>query len=116
LNKALIAAVALADVQERSRRDGYLAQPMNPDEFTNFIAAENAKWKTVIEHAGRKRTLTSTQLAKRPAAMSTRASFRFGKSANHCKRRHALNASRLSLNSLGAVAWARRDQLNWAEP
>jgi tripartite-type tricarboxylate transporter receptor subunit TctC len=52
LNKALIAAVALADVQERSRRDGYLAQPMNPDEFTNFIAAENAKWKTVIEHAG----------------------------------------------------------------
>jgi hypothetical protein len=25
---------------------------MNPGEFTNFIAAENAKWKTVIEHAG----------------------------------------------------------------
>ena len=52
LNKAVIAAVALPDVQERFRRDGFLARPMNPEEFTNFIAAENAKWKTVIEHAG----------------------------------------------------------------
>jgi tripartite-type tricarboxylate transporter receptor subunit TctC len=52
LNKAVIAAVALPDVQERFQRDGFLAQPMNPGGFTNFIAAENAKWKTVIEHAG----------------------------------------------------------------
>jgi tripartite-type tricarboxylate transporter receptor subunit TctC len=52
LNKAVVAAVALPDVQERFRRDGFLSQPMNPQEFTNFIAAENAKWKTVIEHAG----------------------------------------------------------------
>jgi tripartite-type tricarboxylate transporter receptor subunit TctC len=52
LNKAVVAAVALPDVQERFRRDGFLAQPMNSGEFTNFIAAENAKWKTVIEHAG----------------------------------------------------------------
>jgi hypothetical protein len=36
LNKAVIAAVALPDVQERFRRDGFLAQPMNPEEFTNF--------------------------------------------------------------------------------
>jgi len=52
LNKAVVAAVALPDVQERFRRDGFLAQPMNPQQFTDFIAAENAKWKTVIEHAG----------------------------------------------------------------
>src|SRR5215472_274679 len=52
LNKAVIAAVALPDVQERFRRDGYLSQRMNPEEFTSFIAAENAKWKIVIEQAG----------------------------------------------------------------
>jgi tripartite-type tricarboxylate transporter receptor subunit TctC len=52
LNKAVVAAVALPDVQERFRRDGFLAQPMNPGEFTDFVAAENAKWKTVIEQAG----------------------------------------------------------------
>ena len=52
LNKAVVAAVALPDVQERFRRDGFLAQPMNPEDFKTFVAAENAKWKTVIEHAG----------------------------------------------------------------
>jgi hypothetical protein len=25
---------------------------MNPVEFTNFVAAENAKWEPVIERAG----------------------------------------------------------------
>jgi tripartite-type tricarboxylate transporter receptor subunit TctC len=52
LNKAIVAAIALPDVHERFRRDGFLAQPMNPKEFTNFVAAENAKWEPVIEHAG----------------------------------------------------------------
>jgi tripartite-type tricarboxylate transporter receptor subunit TctC len=51
LNKAVLAA-ALPDVQERFRRDGFLAQPMNPKEFTNFIAAENAKWKTGSDPGG----------------------------------------------------------------
>jgi tripartite-type tricarboxylate transporter receptor subunit TctC len=52
LNKAIVAAIALPDVHERFRRDGFLAQPVNPKEFTNFVAAENAKWEPVIEHAG----------------------------------------------------------------
>lgn len=52
LNKAVVAAVALPDVQERFRHDGFLAQPMTAQEFTDFVAAENAKWKTVIEKAG----------------------------------------------------------------
>jgi tripartite-type tricarboxylate transporter receptor subunit TctC len=52
LNKAVVAAVALPDVQERFRRDGFLAQSMSAEEFTNFVAAENAKWKAIIERAG----------------------------------------------------------------
>jgi tripartite-type tricarboxylate transporter receptor subunit TctC len=52
LNKAVVTAVALPDVQERFRHDGFLSQPMTAQEFTNFVAAENAKWKIVIEKAG----------------------------------------------------------------
>jgi tripartite-type tricarboxylate transporter receptor subunit TctC len=52
LNKAVVAAVAMLDVQERFRRDGFLTRAMNSEEFSNFVAAENAKWKTVIERAG----------------------------------------------------------------
>jgi tripartite-type tricarboxylate transporter receptor subunit TctC len=52
LNRAVVAAVAQPDVQERFRHDGFLAQPMTAPEFTTFVATENAKWKTVIEHAG----------------------------------------------------------------
>lgn len=52
LNREVAAAVATADVQSRFRRDGFIAQPMTPAEFTNFVAAENAKWKPLIESAG----------------------------------------------------------------
>jgi tripartite-type tricarboxylate transporter receptor subunit TctC len=52
LNKATVAAVALPDVQKLFRQDGFLAQPMTTQEFTNFVASENAKWKAVIESAG----------------------------------------------------------------
>jgi tripartite-type tricarboxylate transporter receptor subunit TctC len=52
LNRAVVAAVALPDVQERFRQNGFLAQPMTAREFTDFVAAENAKWRSVIEHAG----------------------------------------------------------------
>jgi tripartite-type tricarboxylate transporter receptor subunit TctC len=52
LNRAVVAAVAQPDVQERFRHDGFLAQPMTAQEFTNFVASENAKWQAVIEHAG----------------------------------------------------------------
>jgi tripartite-type tricarboxylate transporter receptor subunit TctC len=52
LNAAVVAAVALSDIQERFRRDGFLAQPMSPEELTNFVASENAKWKAVIARAG----------------------------------------------------------------
>jgi tripartite-type tricarboxylate transporter receptor subunit TctC len=52
LNRAVVAAVAQPDVQERFRHDGFLAQPMTTQEFTTFVASENTKWKAVIEHAG----------------------------------------------------------------
>jgi tripartite-type tricarboxylate transporter receptor subunit TctC len=52
LNREVIEAVATADVQARFRRDGFIAQPMSPAQFTAFVAAENAKWKLLIEKAG----------------------------------------------------------------
>lgn len=52
LNKAVVAAVALPDVQKLFRQDGFLAQPMTAQQFATFVAAENAKWKAVIERAG----------------------------------------------------------------
>jgi tripartite-type tricarboxylate transporter receptor subunit TctC len=52
LNKSVAAAVALPDVQAHFRRDGFIAQPMTPAEFTRFVATENEKWKSVIEYAG----------------------------------------------------------------
>jgi tripartite-type tricarboxylate transporter receptor subunit TctC len=52
LNKAVVAAVALPDVQKLFRQDGFLAQPMTAQEFTSFVASENAKWKAVIQRAG----------------------------------------------------------------
>jgi len=52
LNAAVVAAIALPDVQDRFQHNGFLAQPMNPKEFTEFVSAENIKWKSVIERAG----------------------------------------------------------------
>jgi len=52
LNKSVAAAVAMPDVQARFRRDGFIAQQMTPPEFAKFVAAENIKWKVVIEGAG----------------------------------------------------------------
>jgi tripartite-type tricarboxylate transporter receptor subunit TctC len=52
LNKSVIEAVAAPDIQERFRRDGFIAQKMSPAEFTQFVAAEDNKWKAVIQRAG----------------------------------------------------------------
>ena len=52
LNRAVVAAIALPDVHERFRQNGFLAQPMTAKEFTDFVASEDAKWKDVIDHAG----------------------------------------------------------------
>ena len=52
VNREVAAALQTPEVQERLGRDGFIAQPMTPEEFTNFVASENAKWKPLIESAG----------------------------------------------------------------
>jgi tripartite-type tricarboxylate transporter receptor subunit TctC len=52
LNGATTEAVAMPDVRERFAQNGFLTQPMSPADFTNFVGAETAKWKTIIEQAG----------------------------------------------------------------
>jgi tripartite-type tricarboxylate transporter receptor subunit TctC len=52
LNAEVARIVALPDVQARLRRDGFIAQPMNPAQFTKFVDDENKRWKPLIEAAG----------------------------------------------------------------
>src|SRR6516225_1097326 len=52
INRAVQMAVATPEVRARFRRDGIIAQPMNADEFTGFVAAENVRWKSLIERVG----------------------------------------------------------------
>src|SRR5262245_15366296 len=52
INRAISAALAKPDVEQRLRRDGLLTQPMTMAEFGSFIAFETARWKPVIERAG----------------------------------------------------------------
>jgi tripartite-type tricarboxylate transporter receptor subunit TctC len=52
INRAVQMAVATPGVQARFRRDGIIAQPMSADGFTQFIAAENIRWKSLIERVG----------------------------------------------------------------
>ncbi|MEW6452960.1 MAG: tripartite tricarboxylate transporter substrate binding protein [Pseudomonadota bacterium] len=52
LNAEITRIVALPDVQARLRRDGFIAQPMTPAQFTKFVDDENKRWKPLIEAAG----------------------------------------------------------------
>ena len=52
INAEITNAVAKPEVQERFRRDGFVAQPASAEEFTKFVAAETAKWRPTIEAAG----------------------------------------------------------------
>ena len=52
LNAEITRIVALPDVQARLRRDGFIAQPMSPADFTAFVAQENNRWRPLIEAAG----------------------------------------------------------------
>ena len=52
INRGVAEAVSTSDVQGRFRRDGFIAQQMSPAEFTQYVAAENAKWKLVVDRAG----------------------------------------------------------------
>jgi tripartite-type tricarboxylate transporter receptor subunit TctC len=52
LNAEIARIVALPDVQARFRRDGFIAQPMSPAEFTKYVGDEAARWKPLVEKAG----------------------------------------------------------------
>ena len=52
INVEITNAVAKPEVQERFRRDGFVAMPASAEEFTKFVAAETAKWRPTIEAAG----------------------------------------------------------------
>jgi tripartite-type tricarboxylate transporter receptor subunit TctC len=52
INRAVQMVVATPDVQARFRRDGIITQAMNAEEFTRFVAAENIRWKSLIERVG----------------------------------------------------------------
>jgi tripartite-type tricarboxylate transporter receptor subunit TctC len=52
LNREIAAAVSKPEIQARFRRDGFIALPMSSADFTKFVAAENARWKPLIEGAG----------------------------------------------------------------
>src|SRR5215470_3015997 len=52
INRAIVAGLSAADVQERFRRDGFVTLPMSIAEFDKFIAFETARLRPVIERAG----------------------------------------------------------------
>jgi tripartite-type tricarboxylate transporter receptor subunit TctC len=52
LNAEVNRIVMLPDVQARLRRDGFIAQPMSPAEFSKYVGEEAARWRPLVEQAG----------------------------------------------------------------
>jgi tripartite-type tricarboxylate transporter receptor subunit TctC len=51
LNSAINASMDRPEVQEHLRREGIETQRMSPDEFTEFVRSEVAKWAPVVKTA-----------------------------------------------------------------
>jgi len=54
LNDRASRALAHPDVARRAANLGIEARPMSPDEFAEFVRAENAKWAEIIRRSGAK--------------------------------------------------------------
>jgi tripartite-type tricarboxylate transporter receptor subunit TctC len=52
VNAEINRAVQTPEVAARLQRDGLIADPINVEEFNQFIDAETATWKPVMERAG----------------------------------------------------------------
>jgi tripartite-type tricarboxylate transporter receptor subunit TctC len=52
LNEEVGKAMTKPDVAARMRRDGMITNPMDPDRFRQFIAAENKVWAPVVQQVG----------------------------------------------------------------
>ncbi len=54
LNREVIAALARPEVMKRLRTEQIITEPMTPEQFTDFVGAEFARWKPVAEQIGLK--------------------------------------------------------------
>jgi tripartite-type tricarboxylate transporter receptor subunit TctC len=52
LNEEINKAMTKPEVAARMRRDGMITNPMNPDQFQQFIANEKKVWSPVVEQVG----------------------------------------------------------------
>jgi tripartite-type tricarboxylate transporter receptor subunit TctC len=51
VNREIGRAMSRPETRERLHQDGMVTEPMTPDQFRAFIAAETARWKPVAERA-----------------------------------------------------------------
>ena len=54
VNREVIKALARPEVQARLRTEQIITEPMTPEQFTAFVAAEYARWKPIAQQAGLK--------------------------------------------------------------
>jgi tripartite-type tricarboxylate transporter receptor subunit TctC len=52
MSREINRALSKPDVQERLHRDGLVVEPMSVEQLKEYIDAETARWKPVIEQAG----------------------------------------------------------------
>ncbi len=52
MNREIVAAVSKPEVQQRLRHDGLIAEAMSVEQLRDYIDAESARWKPVLEQAG----------------------------------------------------------------
>jgi len=52
INAEVTKAVTTPEVQARLQRDGFIAQPMSPADFTRFVTEEIARWRPLVDKAG----------------------------------------------------------------
>jgi tripartite-type tricarboxylate transporter receptor subunit TctC len=52
MSREINRALSKPDVQERLHRDGLVVEPMSVEQLKEYIEAETARWKPVIEQAG----------------------------------------------------------------
>jgi tripartite-type tricarboxylate transporter receptor subunit TctC len=52
MNREIVRAVSKPEVQQRLRQDGLVAETMSVEQLKQYIEAETARWKPVLEQAG----------------------------------------------------------------
>jgi tripartite-type tricarboxylate transporter receptor subunit TctC len=52
VNREIARAVSIPEVQQRLRHDGLIAEIMSPEGLSNYIDAETARWRPVLDQLG----------------------------------------------------------------